>query len=326
VALLEVKDLRTYFFTRKGIVKAVDGVSFQVDRGKVLGIFGESGGGKSQTALSIMRLIAPPGRIVKGQVLFKGQDLTRLSKSAIRSIRGDEIAMIFQDPMTSLTPFFTIGNQLLEAIQQHRDVSLVEAKEIAIRMLKIANLPDPESQLGAYPFQLSGGMRQRVMIAIALSCSPDLLLADEPTTALDVTTQAQILLEMRELQQEFGMATIIITHDLGVIGELADEVIVMYGGRIVEYAPLDIIMHRPRHPYTRALIHSVPNLSTPIGPLDSIRGLPPDLLSLPSGCAFYPRCAYSQERCKKDRPELISLYPDHRVACHFVDHLPEVIQ
>lgn len=324
MALLEVRTLKTYFFTGRGIIKAVDEVSFEVEKGKVLGIFGESGGGKSVTALSILGLVPSPGRITGGQIMFKGRNLTQASKQAMRSIRGNEIAMIFQDPMTSLTPFFTIGNQIVEAIQQHREVSKGEANEIAIHMLKIANLPEPETLLRVYPFQLSGGMRQRAMIAMALSCSPDLLLADEPTTALDVTTQAQIMLEMRELQKRLGMAVIIITHDLGVISELADEVIVMYAGQVMERAPVETLVHHPGHPYTKALVKSVPTLKTAHDRLEPIPGLPPDLLDLPIGCPFRPRCPYAQIACEEDKPQLTAFASGHWIACHFARRLTDL--
>jgi oligopeptide/dipeptide ABC transporter ATP-binding protein len=309
--ILEVKNLRTSFFTEEGEVKAVDDVSFDVYKGKTLGIVGESGCGKSVTSLSIMRLIQnPPGRIVGGQILYKNRDLLKLEPAEMRSIRGNEISMIFQEPMTSLNPVFTIGNQICEAIELHQDLSKKEVRNKAIEMLRLVGIPSPEKRIDDYPHQLSGGMRQRVMIAMALSCNPNVLIADEPTTALDVTIQAQILDLLRDLQQKVGMGLILITHDLGVVAEIANEVVVMYAGKVVEQGDVREIFGNPKMPYTRGLLNSIPTLSKdPTGKvkknrLETIPGIVPNLLQLPNGCRFQERCGFVMPECREREPEL----------------------
>ena len=324
--VLEVKNLCTSFFTEEGEVRAVDDVSFNVFKGKTLGIVGESGCGKSVTSLSIMRLIPnPPGRITGGQILYKGQDLTKLELSKMRSLRGNEISMIFQEPMTSLNPVFTIGNQICEAIALHQDLSRAETRDKAIEMLKLVGIPSPEKRIDDYPHQLSGGMRQRVMIAMALSCNPNVLIADEPTTALDVTIQAQILELLRDLQQKVGMGLILITHDLGVVAEVADEVVVMYAGRVVEQGSVAEIFANPKHPYTKGLLNSIPTLNRdPTGRvkkkrLETIPGIVPSLLHLPRGCRFQERCAYVIDACRGEEPALRTIVADpempHAIRC-----------
>src|SRR5947209_8521309 len=301
--LLEVDGLKTYFFTRDGVVRAVDGVSFSVARGETLAIVGESGCGKSVTSLSILRLIAsPPGRTVEGSVVFEGRDLLELSEAEMRKIRGDAISMIFQEPMTSLNPVLTIGHQIAEVLMLHRGLSDEEATRRAVEMLRLVRMPEPERRVTQYPHQLSGGMRQRVMIAMALACHPRLLIADEPTTALDVTIQAQILDLMRELKTRTGAAIVLITHDLGVVAEMAQRVVVMYAGRKVEEAPVAALFARPRHPYTRGLLESIPRLgATAEGEartrLTEIAGMVPSLCEPITGCAFAPRCSYATLRC-----------------------------
>jgi len=308
--LLEVKNLRTHFATRAGLVRAVDDVSFYLDRGELLGLVGESGCGKSMTALSIMRLVAPPGRIVDGEIVFDGRDLLKLSNAEMRAVRGDDIAMIFQDPMTSLNPVFTVGEQIAEALRLHRKLSRPQAREGAIAAMREVAIPDPETRVNDYPHQLSGGMRQRVMIAMALACDPKLLIADEPTTALDVTIQAQILDLLDNLRKTRELAVLLITHDLGVVAEVADRVAVMYTGKIVEESPVDELFAKPRHPYTEGLLHSVPKL-TEVGVaraerLQTIEGVVPSPTNLPPGCHFEPRCPYRMPRCKEGE---IPLYP-----------------
>jgi oligopeptide/dipeptide ABC transporter ATP-binding protein len=308
--LLEVKNLQTHFPTRAGLVRAVDGVSFQLDRGELLGLVGESGCGKSITALSIMRLIAPPGKIVGGEVMFKGKDLLKLSNAEMRATRGDDIAMIFQDPMTSLNPVFTVGEQIAEALRLHRGLSRKDARKGAIAAMREVSIPDPERRVDDYPHQLSGGMRQRVMIAMALACGPELLIADEPTTALDVTIQAQILDLLDNLRRTHDLAVLLITHDLGVVAEVADRVAVMYTGKIVEESPVNELFARPKHPYTEGLLRSVPKL-TPEGVaratrLQTIEGVVPRPTDLPPGCHFAPRCPYRMPRCDEGE---IPLYP-----------------
>ena len=318
-ALLEVRDLRTHFFTRDGVVRAVDGVSLSVERGRTLGLVGESGCGKSVTALSIMGLIPqPPARIVGGEVVFDGRDLTTVSERELEDVRGKRIAMIFQDPMTSLNPTLTIGTQLLETIRRHLRLPKREARRRAVELLDEVGLPNPEARLDDYPHRLSGGMRQRVMIAMAVSCEPDLLIADEPTTALDVTVQAQVLDLLDELRTEHDMAMIVITHDMGVIAEVADEVVVMYAGQVVEQAPATELFARPEHPYTEALLGALPQLedeTARAGRLTAIAGRPPDLLDPPEGCRFAARCPYAHEPdgCATHMPELRPLRPGHFV-------------
>jgi peptide/nickel transport system ATP-binding protein len=318
MALLEVRDLRTHFRTDDGIVKAVDGVSFEVEKGKTLGIVGESGCGKSVTCLTIMGLNAKRNTISSGQALFKGEDLLSMPKGRLRDIRGNDIAMIFQDPMTSLNPVHSIGRQLIEAIKLHRDVTTRQARARALELLKAVGIPRAERRMDDYPHQFSGGMRQRVMIAMALLNDPDLLIADEPTTALDVTTQAQILELMNRLQREFGSAIIIITHDLGVVAETADDVVVMYAARIVERAPVSKLFNRPHMPYTWGLLGSLPRLDADTERLTQIPGQPPSLLNPPRGCRFHPRCPYVMTVCKEREPELLPISddPDHLQACH----------
>src|SRR5881409_2126306 len=304
MALLEVNDLKTYFQTDDGIVKAVDGVSFSVEKGKTLGIVGESGCGKSVTCLTIMGLNNRRNTISSGEALWKGQNLIGMSPKALRRIRGDEIAMIFQDPMTSLNPVHKVGQQLIEAILLHQDVTRAAARARALELLKAVGIPRADTRIDDYPHQFSGGMRQRVMIAMALVNNPDLLIADEPTTALDVTTQAQILDLMKRLQDEFGSAIIMITHDLGVVAEVADDVTVMYAARVQEEGPVDSIFRRPHMPYTWGLLGSLPRLDTDLELLVQIKGQPPSLLNPPQGCRFHPRCPYVMDICKKEDPPL----------------------
>lgn len=317
--LLEVKNLRTKFNTDDGVMYAVDDVSFVVKKGQTLGIVGESGCGKSQTALSIMRLIQKPGSIESGEVLFKGKNLLKISEPEMREVRGKDISMIFQEPMTSLNPVFTCGEQIEEAIRLHMpQLNKVQAKERAVQMLKIVGIPAPEKRYFEYPHQLSGGMRQRVMIAIALSCDPQLLIADEPTTALDVTIQAQILDLMRKLQREFQAGMVLITHDLGVVAEMCQDVLVMYAGKVVEYGTVEDIFYRPKHPYTKGLLESIPHFETGqrLNQLKTIPGLVPNLYNLPKGCRFKDRCKYRQEDCSYAMPRLENLRGSHRVACY----------
>jgi peptide/nickel transport system ATP-binding protein len=318
MALLEVRDLKTYFRTDDGIVKAVDGVTFSVEKGQTLGIVGESGSGKSVTCLTIMGLNAKRNAISSGEALFKGENLLTMSSSRLRDIRGNDIAMIFQDPMTSLNPVHRIGHQLVEAIQLHRDVTKKQARGRALELLKAVGIPRAERRIDDYPHQFSGGMRQRVMIAMALVNDPDLLIADEPTTALDVTTQAQILKLMNNLQKDFGSAIILITHDLGVIAEAADDVVVMYAARVAEQAPVDNLFKRPHHPYTWGLLGSLPRLDTDVERLVQIQGQPPSLLNPPRGCRFHPRCPYVMGVCKTVEPQLLPAGDerDHFQACH----------
>ncbi len=325
--LLDVQGLKTYFFTRDGVVRAVDGVSFSVGRGETLAVVGESGCGKSVTSLSILRLIAsPPGRTVEGRVVFEGRDLLALPEPEMRKIRGDAISMIFQEPMTSLNPVLTIGHQIAEALVLHRGLAHDAAEIRAVEMLRLVRMPEPERRVVQYPHQLSGGMRQRVMIAMALACEPRLLIADEPTTALDVTIQAQILDLMRELKTRTGAAIMLITHDLGVVAEMAQRVVVMYAGRKVEEASVIDLFARPRHPYTRGLLDSIPKLGAATqerrpsdgaagGRLAEIAGTVPSLLQPIIGCAFAPRCAYATERCRIDYPPLEEKARGHWAAC-----------
>jgi oligopeptide/dipeptide ABC transporter ATP-binding protein len=317
MSLLEVKNLKTSFHTDDGSFLAVDDVSFNVEAGKTLGIVGESGCGKSVTSLSIMRLIQPPGKIEAGQILFQGQDLLKASPAEMRKIRGNEIAMIFQEPMTSLNPVFTCGEQVEEVIRLHKkELSSVAAKARAIEMLTLVGIPSPEQRYHEFPHQLSGGMRQRVMIAMAMSCNPQLLIADEPTTALDVTIQAQILDLMRKLQKEFQTGMILITHDLGVVAEMCTDVLVMYAGKVVEYGSVEDIFYRPRHHYTRGLLDSIPHFESGerASRLKTIPGLVPSLLKLPQGCRFHDRCTAAQANCREKIPSLIG--EDHRFACY----------
>ncbi len=315
--LLSVRNLKTYFYTDEGVVKAVDGLSYDLRKGETLGIVGESGCGKSVHALSIMRLIPqPPGKIVEGQILFEGRDLLRLSEEEMRRIRGNRIAMIFQEPMTSLNPVLTIGEQIAEAVMLHQGLSKKDAWDRAVEMLEKVRIPLARERVRDYPHQFSGGMRQRVMIAMALSCNPSILIADEPTTALDVTIQAQILDLIRELQQEFHMSVILITHNLGVVAEMCDDVVVMYAGRPVERAPVEEIFNNPQHPYTWGLLHSIPKLYERKERLIPIEGQPPSLIDLPPGCAFAPRCPFAMEICVKADPPEYPVAPDHTSRCY----------
>lgn len=315
--LLEIRNLSTVFFTEAGIARAVDDVSFNVEKGTVLGIVGESGCGKSITSLSILRLVPPPGRIVGGKILFSGQNLLSLSESKMRDIRGNHIALIPQDPMTALNPVYTIGDQIMEAVELHQKVSHKEARKRAIKALERVRIPEASERIDDYPHQFSGGMRQRVMIAMALSCEPELLIADEPTTALDVTVQAQILDLLRLIQKEQGMAIILITHDLGVIAEMCDVVAVMYAGSIVEYAPVHELFKNPLHPYTVGLMNSLPRPG--VDRLTAIEGQPPSLIDLPKGCRFAPRCPLVEPRSREAVPPLEEKRPQHFVRCVVVE-------
>jgi oligopeptide/dipeptide ABC transporter ATP-binding protein len=318
--LLQVKNLKTSFFTPEGEVRAIDGVSFEIGEGKTLGLVGESGCGKSVTSLSIMRLIpSPPGKIVGGEIFYRGRDLLKLNNEEMRKIRGNEISMIFQEPMTSLNPVFTVGNQIGEAIKLHQGLGKRETRQKTVDMLRLVKIADPESRVDSYPHQLSGGMRQRVMIAMALSCNPSLLIADEPTTALDVTIQAQILELIKELQQKIGgMALLLITHDLGVVSEQADNVAIMYAGKIVERSSTRAIFNHPFHPYTVGLLNSLPGIAgLKKKRLDAIPGMVPSPLNLPSGCRFRDRCPRAQDVCAQTEPPLEEKQPGHTAACYF---------
>lgn len=315
MALLEVRDLHTSFFTDAGEVKAVNGVSFNLDHGKVLGIVGESGSGKSVTAYSVMQILAETGRIVSGSIKLDGQELVGATEKEMKGVRGNKVSIIFQDPMTSLNPTYTIGHQLMEAITLHTNRNRAEAKERAIEMLRLVNVNEPEKRMNQYPYEFSGGMRQRVMIAMALACEPDILIADEPTTALDVTIQAQILELMKSLQEELGMAIIMITHDLGVVAQMCDEVIVMYAGGICEQGTADEIFYNPRHEYTKGLMRSIPTSANTGERLQPITGTPIDLLNMPSGCPFAPRCDAAMKICLKEKCERYRINDAHQAAC-----------
>ena len=326
--LLQIDNLQTHFFTAAGVVRAVDGVSYSLRSGETLGVVGESGCGKSVTALSILRLVAdPPGRIVGGEVRFQGRNLLELGETEMEAIRGNDISMIFQEPMTSLNPLFTVGKQISEAIALHQGLGQREAMHRAVDMLRRVSIPEPERRVHAYPHQLSGGMRQRVMIAMALSCNPKVLIADEPTTALDVTIQAQILDLMRALQRDFGTAIILITHDMGVVAENADRVVVMYAGRKVEEAPAAELFDHPGHPYTRWLLGSIPQLDVAArsdakrARLNEIKGMVPSLFNLPPGCSFAPRCGLASDQCRAAYPPLSQQRPGHWIACWHADQV-----
>ena len=319
--LLKVNNLKTYFFTDDGVVKAVDGVDFEVYPGETLGIVGESGCGKSVTSLSILRLLDEKGKIVDGEIIFEGKDLVKLDENKMREIRGNDIAMIFQEPMVALNPVYTVGDQIMEAIILHQKVHKDEARKIAIDMLRKVGIPEPEKRVDEYPHELSGGMRQRAMIAMALSCHPKLLIADEPTTALDVTIQAQILELMKQLQKDLGMAIIMITHDLGVIAEISDRVAVMYAGKMVEYTDVKRLFKNPKHPYTWALLNAIPRLDIEQERLFSIPGVVPDALHFPSGCKFHTRCEFATEKCRNEEPGLIEIEDGHFVACWNIEKL-----
>ena len=313
--MLQVKNLCTSFNVDAGEVRAVNGISFNLDKGKVLGIVGESGSGKSVTAYSIMRILVEPGKIVGGEILFNGEDIVKYSKKQMREFRGKRVSIIFQDPMTSLNPTFTIGNQLREAILLHTDRNRAEANARALEMLQLVGVNEPEKRLKQYPHELSGGMRQRVMIAMALACEPDILIADEPTTALDVTIQAQILELMKDLQKKMGMAIIMITHDLGVIADMCDEIIVMYAGRVCERGTVDEIFYNPRHEYTKGLLRSIPTLNGGHDKLIPIAGSPVDLTNLPKGCAFASRCDRCMKICLNEQPEEVRVNDSHIASC-----------
>ena len=324
MALLEVKDLVTEFPTRKGIVRAVNGVTFSIDRGEILAVVGESGSGKSVTSLSIMRLLQKPGHVASGSITFDGTDLLALSEKEMQQVRGQKISMIFQEPMTTLNPVYRVGDQIVEAIQTHTDMKKNEAWERAVEMLRVVGIPSPEDRARDYPHQMSGGMRQRVMIAMALACNPELLIADEPTTALDVTIQAQILDLIYKLRDEFNMAVLFITHDLGVVSEVADRVVVMYCGQVVEEAEKVALFEKPMHPYTLGLLNSIPRLEDDNSErLYTIKGTVPNPLHMPPGCPFSDRCERCMDRCRKEAPQLPNLpgKGDRRVRCHLYDDL-----
>jgi oligopeptide/dipeptide ABC transporter ATP-binding protein len=316
--LVDVKNLRTFFYTEDGVVPAVDGVDLTIHRGEIVGLVGESGCGKSVTALSIMRLIPnPPGKIISGEIMFHGEDLLKKSEEEMRLIRGDKISMIFQEPMTSLNPVFTVGDQISEAITLHQKIDEAEARKRTIEMLHLVGIPEPERRYRQYPHELSGGMRQRVMIAMALSSNPDLLISDEATTALDVTIQAQILDLMRGLQKKLGMAILIITHNLAVVAEMAETIAIAYAGKIVENASAREIFKSPRHPYTYGLLQSIPKFTErrTNEPLPAIEGMVPSPYHMPNGCRFNPRCPFATEKCRAEEPELVELTPGHLVRC-----------
>lgn len=316
--LLEVRNLRTFFRTPAGVVKAVDDVSFRVHRGEALAVVGESGCGKTVTALSVMRLVPdPPGKIEGGEVIFEGRDLLQVSETEMRRVRGNHIGMIFQDPMTSLNPVFRVGDQIREAVQLHLGLSRSEAKERAIQIMEMVEIPYARERYRMYPHEFSGGMRQRAMIAMALSCEPKLLIADEPSTALDVTIQAQIMELLGRLRREIGLSVMLITHDLGVVAGVAETVLVMYAGKVVEYADVDSVYYRSRHPYAWSLMRSVPRLDEKKERLLTIGGSPPSLINLPPGCSFSPRCPFAQEICREQEPPLLEVEEGHLSACHF---------
>ena len=321
--LLEVKNLKTHFFTMEGVVKAVDGVSYELNEGETLGLVGESGCGKSVSALSVMRLIPdPPGKIVDGEILLDGEDILKINMEGMREVRGAKIAMVFQEPMTSLNPVLTVERQITETLQLHMGMSKLESQRESVNLLTRVGIPDPEIRIKQYPHQFSGGMRQRVMIAMALSCNPRLIIADEPTTALDVTIQAQILDLMKSLTTELGVALIVITHNLGVVARYADRVNIMYAGKVIERGEAREIYANPRHPYTVGLLRSVPRLDLPRrAKLDPIEGQPPDLINLPPGCAFRERCRWAVDKCATDTPELVETSDGHLSACFRADEL-----
>jgi len=322
VNLLEVKDLHVHFRSEEGTVKAVDGISFDVKQGETLGIVGESGSGKTVANLSLMRLIPePPGEIVSGSIILRGRDVLKLSASDLRRLRGKQVAMIFQDPMTALNPFMRVSKQLMEVTQLHLGHTRVQAREHAVKMLEHVGIPDASERIDSYPHEFSGGMRQRVMIAMALSCQPDLLIADEPTTALDVTIQAQILELIKRLKAETGASVILITHDLGIVAGMTDQVIVMYAGKIFERAPTGELFQNPGNPYTRGLLRSVPNPTDEQGQLYQIPGQPPDLARLPAGCPFAPRCERAEEICRREFPPFVQLTSEHSSLCHFANEV-----
>ena len=307
MALLEVDDLQTRFYTEDGVVNAVDDVSYQINRGEKFGVVGESGAGKSVTSLSVMRLIDDPGRIEHGEIRFKGEDILSMSDEELRDLRGNEIAMVFQDPLTALNPVYTVGEQISEAVRNHRDVTDAEARKRSVEMLEQVGIPDPDERYGQYPHEFSGGMQQRAVIAMALSCDPDLLICDEPTTALDVTIEAQILELLDDLSEEFDMAIQIITHDLGVVASLCDRMMVMYAGGMAEQGTVEEVYYEPKHPYTVGLMSSIPRIGAEYDRLDTIPGTMPDLVELPTGCSFHPRCPYAEETCTRIEPQFVDV-------------------
>ena len=315
--LLEVKNLRTHFHTFKGDVKAVDGVSFSLNKGEILGIVGESGGGKSVTGFSILKLIEEPGKIVGGEIIFKGEDLVKKSERGMKNIRGSEISMIFQDPMTSLNPLYTIQQQIEEVLKLHSNMNAEERRNRCIELLTDVGIPQPEERLDSYPHQFSGGMRQRVIIASALAAEPELIIADEPTTALDVTIQAQILRLMKRLVKEKNTSLLLITHDLAVVSEMVDRVIVLYCGQVLEAGKINEIIYNPSHPYTKGLLNSIPRLHDQKKRLLQIQGMVPNMFELPAGCNFAPRCKYCQDKCLQEEPQIREIDEGHRVSCHY---------
>lgn len=316
--LLEVRNLSTYFYTEEGVAKAVDGVDFEIGEKEVLGLAGESACGKTVTALSILRLVSPPGKIVRGEVLYKGRDLLKYSADEMRAVRGKEISMVFQEPTTSLNPVFTIGDQIAETLILHQRLKKREARRKAIQLLSLVNIPSPESRIHDYPHNLSGGMKQRVMIAMALSCNPALLIADEPTTALDVTIQAQILELLKELQEKLKMSILLITHNLGIIAQVSDRVAIMYAGKIVEQGTTEKILKDPLHPYTKGLLESIPKMETLQRRLPTIEGMVPRPTEWPPGCRFHPRCPVKLAICSEQEPETREITPGYRVSCHLI--------
>ena len=316
MVLLDIKDLKTYFYTDIGTVKAVNGVNFKIRKGEVAGLVGETGCGKSVTALSIMGLIQKPGKIVGGEIIFEGEDLLKKTEEEMRKIRGNKISMVFQDPMTSLNPVFKVGDQILEAILLHQTKQHSEALEKTIEIVKAVYIPDPEERVLYYPHQFSGGMRQRAMIAMMLSCRPSLFIADEPTSSLDATTQIQILNLMFDFQKKFNMSILLITHNLGLVARTCDKVVVLYAGQVMEEADVKSIFHDPKHPYTKGLLGSIPKPLTSVQDLNIIPGVVPSLINPPPGCLFNPRCSEAHDRCRIEQPHLVTASPDHRVACH----------
>jgi oligopeptide/dipeptide ABC transporter ATP-binding protein len=314
--ILEIKNLQTFFYTEDGVAKAVNGIDFEIDKGETLGIVGESGCGKSVTSMSILRLVSPPGKIVGGEILFNGQNLQENTESQMRLIRGNEISMIFQEPMTSLNPVFTVGDQIAEILRVHRGMTKKEAKQKTIEMLELVGIPSPKERRLNYPHQMSGGMKQRVMIAMALACEPKLLIADEPTTALDVTIQAQILELMKNLKKRLNTAIMLITHDLGVVSEMADKVYVMYAGKGMEYAPAERLFNHPLHPYTLGLLNSMPDLESDSETMNSISGTVPSMFDMPKGCSFQPRCDKALDICSECEPDMYRYGDNHFVRCH----------
>lgn len=312
--LLQINNLKTYFYTEEGVVRAIDDMSFSLKRGETLGIVGESGSGKSQTALSIMRLLESPGKVAGGEIIFEGKNLLDNKKKEMRNIRGNDIAMIFQEPMTSLNPVYTVGNQIMENIRLHQKLNKKDAREKTLEMLKLVNIPAPDKRIDEYPHQLSGGMKQRVVIAMALSCNPKLLICDEPTTALDVTIQAQILELINNLKESINTSIIMITHDLGVVSEVSENVLVMYAGKVMEYGTVREIFKNPMHPYTEALIKSIPTIGNKMKRLNVIKGMVPNLKNRPEGCLFEPRCEYARPVCRRSMPDIVDKN-GHQVRC-----------